>query len=352
MGCRLRLRCYTGAAGINERAFVGKTACRAVATTGTRLAKGDCSPMQEITVRVPASTSNLGPGFDCLGVALSIHGTFTFRRSSVRRSVHPGIMSEAAEQFFKQARRRVFSFSCSVAEQVPRSRGLGSSATVRLGTLLALNRLSGDPLDRLIVFRICAKLEGHPDNVAPAMFGGFTVTRGDSFSAVLFRRLSKPSLVSPTVQRFGVSPRLYFVLLIPELEIQTANARRILPARISHTAAVENCANACTLTAAFASQDYEKLRGAFTDHLHQPFRSKLVPFLPSVIAAAERAGALGAFLSGSGSTIAAVTLQAPKKVAAAMARAANAPAYTIITHANNLGAQLVPSRNPQSAIRT
>ena len=348
MGCRPRRHCYTGAAGINERAFVGKTACRAVATTGTQLTKGDCAPMQEITVRVPASTSNLGPGFDCLGVALSIHNSFTFRRSPARRSVHQRIVSEAAEQFFKQARRRAFSFSCSVAEQIPRSRGLGSSATIRLGTLVALNRLSGDPLDRLIVFRLCAELEGHPDNAAPAMFGGFTVTRSDVCTTVMFQRLQRGVA---TFQRFEISPRLYFVLLISELEIQTPRARRILPARISHSAAVENCANACALTAAFASQDYEKLRGAFTDHLHQPFRSKLVPFLPSVIAAAEKAGALGAFLSGSGSTIAAVTLHAPKKVAATMARAANARACTIITHADNLGVQLFPTRNSQSAIR-
>jgi homoserine kinase len=322
--------------GSNKRAFVGTAACRAEGATGTQLAKGDCSPMQEITVRVPASTSNLGPGFDCLGVALNIHNSFTFRRSSARRSVHPQIMSEAAEQFFKQARRRAFSFSCSVAEQIPRSRGLGSSATVRLGTLLALNRLCGDPVDQLIVFRICAELEGHPDNAAPAIFGGFTVTKSD---------LSKSLLQGPTVQCFKVLPRLYFVLLVPELEIQTSRARRILPSRISYTAAVQNCANACALTATFASKDYEKLRGAFVDRLHQPFRLKLVPFLPSVIAAAEKAGALGAFLSGSGSTIAAVTLRAPKKVAAAMARAANVSAGTIITHADNRGAQLYPIRN-------
>jgi homoserine kinase len=321
-----------------------------VDTTGTRLTKGDCAPMQEITVRVPASTSNLGPGFDCLGVALSIHNSFTFRRSFARRSVHPRIVSEAAEQFFAQTRRRAFAFSCSAAEQIPRSRGLGSSATVRVGTLLALNRLSGNPLDRLIVFRLCAKLEGHPDNAAPAIFGGFTATRSDGFAAAMFRGLPKSSRHGPSVQRFAVSPRLYFVLLVPELQIQTSRARRILPARISHAAAVENCANACALTAAFASQDYENLRGAFADHLHQPFRSKLLPLLPLVIAAAEKAGALGAFLSGSGSTIAAVTIHAPRKVAAAMERAANASACTIITHADNRGAQLFLTGNPQSAI--
>ena len=290
--------------------------------------------MQKVTVRVPASTSNLGPGFDCLGVALNIHNSFTFRRSPARQSDHPGIVSEAANRFSQQAHCRACSFSCSMAEQVPRLRGLGSSATIRLGTLLAINRLSGDPLDRSTIFRLCAELEGHPDNAAPATFGGFTVI-GSAHTAD-----RTPRRGVRTLQRFTVSARLYFVLLIPELKIQTSRARRILPARISHTAAVENCGNACALTAAFASRDYEKLRGTFIDHLHQPFRAKLIPFLPHVVAAAERAGALGAFLSGSGSTIAAVTLHAPKKVAAAMLGAASAPARTIITQADNRGAQI------------
>ena len=296
--------------------------------------------MQRITVRVPGSTSNLGPGFDCLGVALRIHNSVTVIRGASRYS-HPRIVLEAADRFFKLARRRAFSFSCSIVEKVPRCRGLGSSATVRLGILLALNRLSGDPLDRSAVFQLCAELEGHPDNAAPATFGGFTVVQHSaSVSAAQGKR--DPSGV---VQRFNVTSRLYFVLLVPNLEIQTERARRILPSKISRIAAVENCANACVVTAAFASQNYEKLRGTFTDHLHQPFRSKLIPFLPRVIAAAENAGALGAFLSGSGSTIAALTLQASKKVAAAMVRAASAPARTIITHADNRGAQIFSHRS-------
>jgi homoserine kinase len=255
-------------------------------------------------------------------------------------------VSGAAELFFKQTRRRAFSFSCSIMERVPLCRGLGSSATVRLGVLLALNRLSGDPLDRLSLFRLCTELEGHPDNAAPASFGGFTVTRSDGFPAVTFRRRKlSGSLLGATVQRFDVSPRLHFVLLVPEFEIETARARRILPSKISRVAAVQNSANACAITAAFASRDYKKMRGAFSDHLHQPFRTKLIPFLPRVIAAAENAGALGAFLSGSGSTIAAVTLHAPKKVAAAMVRAASAPACTIITHADNRGAQIFSDRS-------
>jgi homoserine kinase len=291
--------------------------------------------MQKVTVRVPGSTSNLGPGFDCLGVALRIHNSVTVIRGTSRYR-HPRIVLEAADRFFKQAGRRAFPFSCSIMEQVPRCRGLGGSATLRLGILLALNRLSGDPLHRLAVFRLCAELEGHPDNAAPASFGGFTVVqRSASVSVAQDKRDAGPS-----VQRFNVASRVYFVLLISDLEIQTKRARRILPSRISWIAAVENCANACVATAAFASQHYEKLRGTFTDHLHQPFRSRLIPFLPRVIAAAENAGALGAFLSGSGSTIAAVTLHRPEKIAAAMLRAARASARTIITHADNRGAQI------------
>jgi homoserine kinase len=301
--------------------------------------------MQTVTVRVPGSTSNLGPGFDCLGVALRIHNSVTLARYRGRRFPHPQIVSEAADRFFKQTRQRPFSFSFHISEQVPRSRGLGSSATVRLGVLLALNRLSDNPLDRLTIFRMCAGLEKHPDNAAPAMFGGFTVVGSMRHTD----RRSERGV--HTLQRFDVASRLYFVLMIPDFEINTARARKILPSKISRLAAVENCGNACTLTAAFASQDYKNLRGAFTDYLHQPFRSKLVTFLPRVIAAAEQAGALGAFLSGSGSTIAAVTLQAPKKVAAAMEHAVREPARIIVTQADNRGAQVLPIRNLRSAIK-
>lgn len=191
--------------------------------------------------------------------------------------------------------------------------------------LHGLNELSARPLDRHQIFELCAELEGHPDNAAPASFGGFTVAKDSA---------------SPTCQRFDVSPRLYFVLLIPELEIATERARKVLPLRISRLAAVASCANACAITAAFASRDYEKLRGAFGDHLHQPFRKKLIPFFDEVVAAAEKAGALGAFLSGSGSTIAAIALQDRHNIAKAMRAACKARARTVITTADNHGAQI------------
>jgi homoserine kinase len=277
--------------------------------------------MEKITVQVPASTSNLGPGFDCLGVALRLYNLVTIVRGDKGRSSR--LVNEAARLFFKESRARSFPFLCEIQGDVPSSRGLGGSATIRLGVLHGLNRLAGNPLDRRSIFRLGAQLEGHPDNAAPASFGGFTVVRGEN------------------VQRFEVDPRLFFILLIPDFEIETARARKVLPPKIKRTDAVENCANACAIAAAFASRDYEKLRGAFADRLHQPFRQKLIPFLPRVIVAAEKTGALGAFLSGSGSTIAAVTLQSPKKVASAMLRAAGSTsAQTIITTADNHGVSL------------
>jgi homoserine kinase len=299
--------------------------------------------MQSVTVRVPASTSNLGPGFDCLGVALRLFNKVTVTRGTLDRQPrkhrgsrsllesHSQIVAEAADLFFKQVPRRRFSFSCSVEEKIPRARGLGSSATIRLGVLHALNHLSENPFDRLSIFQLCARLEGHPDNAAPASFGGFTVVRGKN------------------VQRFAVSPRLYFVLLIPDFEIATSRARTILPSKVSRAGAVESCANACAITAALASRNYGQLRGAFADQLHQPFREKLIPFLSRVVAAAEKAGAFGAFLSGSGSTIAAVTLQDRDKVAAAMLRAARSvSSHTVITTADNTGVQI---RNPKRETR-
>ena len=273
---------------------------------------------QSVTIRVPASTSNLGPGFDCLGVALRIYNSITTRRTRDRIRQEK-IVVDAADLFFTRTKKSPFHFACSANESVPRSRGLGSSATIRLAVLHGLNELTGRPLDRFRIFQLAAELEKHPDNAAPGSFGGFTVVRGEN------------------VQRSEVSPRLEFVLLIPDFEIQTLAARKILPAKISRAAAVQSAGNAAAIAAAFASRNYESLRGAFVDQLHQPFRKKLIPFLPRVIAAAEKAGALGAFLSGSGSTICALTLHNSRKVGAAMQRAAKRRSRIVITTANNSG---------------
>jgi homoserine kinase len=276
--------------------------------------------MQQAIVRVPASTSNLGPGFDCLGVALAIHNHVTVSRGRGERL--PAMARAAGNAFFKYAGARPFSFSCKIGGEIPPSRGLGSSASIRVGVLHGLNELANRPLQRREIFEIAARLEGHPDNAAPACYGGFNVVRG-------FDR-----------QMFTVSAQLHFVLLVPDFEIATSDARRLLPPRVDRLHAVENARNACAITAAFAAREYQSLGGAFADHLHQPFRKKLIPFLDDVIAAAETAGALGAFLSGSGSTICAITLRPPEKVADAM--------LAVITTADNRGARILS--HPQSSI--
>jgi homoserine kinase len=288
--------------------------------------------MQKVTVRVPASTSNLGPGFDCLGIALRLYNNVTVSRG--RGAADGEMVRAAAAAFFASTKSKPFPFSSTIAGDIPLCRGLGSSATVRLGVISGLNELAGRPLRRQEIFEICSELEGHPDNAAPAVYGGFNVVRDRH------------------AQTFTVSAQLHFVLLIPNFEIATGHARRVLPSRVARLDAVENCRNACAITAAFASREYGNLRGAFVDRLHQPFRKKLIPFLDNVIAAAESAGALGAFLSGSGSAICAVTLRSPEKIARAMLAAAkSAAAGTIITAADNRGARILALRNPQPEIR-
>ena len=275
--------------------------------------------LNEVTFRVPATTANLGPGYDALGVALRVFNHVAVRREAAA-SLDP-MPAEAATKFFQRAKTAPFPFAWNIEGDVPRSRGMGSSVTVRLGLLAGLNELAGAPLDRTQLFEICAELEGHPDNAAPAAFGGFTVAGGNE------------------VARFEVSPELHFVMLIPDFEIATPDARRALPATIDRIGAARSCANACRITAAFASQNYEMLAGAFEDHLHQPYREKaLIPFLTTVIRAGEKAGALGGFLSGSGSTICCVTLDDPDKVVRAMLAAAPENSRAIVAQADNCGA--------------
>ncbi len=275
-----------------------------------------------VTIRVPATTANLGPGFDCLGIAMQLYNRVTVRRGG---PAQPHVMAtDAAAKFFTAAHVDSFAFHWEIEGDVPQSRGMGSSVTVRLGLLHGLNELSGRPLTRERIFELCAILEGHPDNAAPGSFGGFTVAK-----------------VGAQPLRARVAPELKFVLLVPDFEVSTPAARAVLPETLARQLAVESSVNACRITAAFMSKDYDALRGSFTDHFHQPHRESLIPFLPKVIAAAEGRGALGGFLSGSGSTVCCLTLENPEAVAAAMRTAAGkGDAYTLITKADNEGASV------------
>ena len=283
--------------------------------------------MKTVTVEVPATTSNLGPGYDCLGIALGLANRLTITHAENPPPPLP-MAREAAEAFFVRTGIAPVTFTCEIGGNVPMSRGLGSSVTLRMGVVAGLNALAGEPLSRDDVFEVCAALEGHPDNAAPAQFGGFTVAGGEE-GAVPFR--------------FPVDETLHFVLFIPDFEVRTADARRILPEGVSRRAAVASSARACRITAAFATRNYEALRDGFEDSaFHQPHRLPLVPFLPKVLAAGQAAGALGGFLSGSGSTVACLTLRNPDAVATAMLTTAGLPgARTVIIRADNVGTRIV-----------
>jgi homoserine kinase len=279
--------------------------------------------MDQVTVRVPATSANLGPGFDCLGAALDLHGQVTVSRGAAG-PVHD-MARAAAKAFFEAAGTEPFAHSWSAQGDVPTSRGLGSSVVLRLGLLHGLNELSGRPLDPDRLYRLCAGLEGHPDNAAPAAFGGFAAARPDD---VYFR--------------CDIGPELHFVLLVPDQVVETDASRVLLPARIPRADAVLNTSHASLITAAFASRDYELLRGSLDDRLHQPYREASVPHLRPAIAAGVAAGALGGYLSGSGSAVACLTIENPDGVASAL-QSVLPSARVMVLAADNRGTTILGS---------
>jgi homoserine kinase len=288
--------------------------------------------MASVTIRVPASTTNFGPGFDCFGAALQLWNYVRLENAAV--TAGPAMALEAAEVFFAQSGIGKHPIRVTIQGHVPQARGLGSSVTLRLGTLLALNGLHHDPLDAAEIFRLCAGLENHPDNAAAACFGGFVIARNSG----------------NRVSRFDVDSKVRFVLFVPELELKTSDARRVLPQQYPQDDVVQNLANASLIAAAFAGADYEALRGCFADRVHQPYREPLIPILSRVIAAGESAGALGGFLSGSGSTIACIATREPEEIANAMTNAAAGfPGSSLILGVDNEGARVT---SPVSALDT
>jgi homoserine kinase len=289
-------------------------------------------------VRVPASTSNLGPGFDCLGVALNLYNTVMLTRSETAKAPE-GMIGETARAFFQFAANgkiRPFGFEAQIEGDIPISRGLGSSVAVRLGVLMGLAKLVGEsfPVAREQILNLLIELEGHPDNAVPSFLGGF---------AVCSHATDNPA-DGFAYTRVAVEPELAFVTLIPDLRLKTETARGLLPREVPFSHAVENAQRAARIAAAFCTRDYASLRGLFVDHLHQPFRQALIPGFTDILAAAREAGALGSFLSGAGSSLMALTLNQADAVSAAMLHAAqkhDLPARVLVLKADNEGAKVL-----------
>jgi homoserine kinase len=269
-----------------------------------------------VTVRVPATTANLGPGFDTLGIALKLHNQISIRETddpalvervdSMRGNAGALAMTrEAMDAFFRRSKVKPHGAQVEVKGEVPTTGGLGSSVTVRLGIVFALNELNGRPLSDTGILEVATELEHHPDNAAPALFGGFVVS----------------GIIDGTIRyrRFNVPGTLKFVVCIPDFAVSTEKARALLPRQVPLADAVENLKRVALITSIFATGDFSLLRGLFEDKLHQPYRKKLIPQLDDVIAAGVEAGALAGWLSGSGSSIMCLTEQKEKAVAEAMA---------------------------------
>jgi len=247
--------------------------------------------------RVPASTTNLAHGFDCLGIAVGLHNTVTVDVTTgddvtAPDAADPGLAPMAARVRSACAAAwsvRLPAFAVRVAGEVPIARGLGSSSTILLGVAAACQTLAGRAFDRAELLPIAAALEGHPDNVAAACLGGFTVV-GAVAGGLRWAR-------------FAVPDDLVAVLAIPAYEVKTSEARRILPAMTSrgeHVLAVQRTA---LITGALASGRIGDLAGLFADGWHEGHRAALNPSLTALRADAATAGALGTILSGSGSTL-------------------------------------------------
>lgn len=275
-------------------------------------------PMTSASVRIPGTTANLGSGFDTLGLAVALYNRATVRRRSDRhveitspiaedaRAGALAMLEEAAAAFFKKTRAPRFGVDLHLAGEVPIARGLGSSVTARLGCVAGLNALAGSPLDRQGLLEVVAALEGHPDNAAPAVFGGFTAA-GFVGSEVRCIRVPLPS-------------RIRLVTLIPDFEVSTPEARKRVPQTFSKADTIHILNRASLVTAAFATGRLESLRGCFDDRIHQPYRAPLIPGMDAILAAGVKAGAIGGWLSGSGSTLMCLALENSEAVATAMQR--------------------------------
>jgi homoserine kinase len=253
-------------------------------------------------IRVPATSANLGAGFDALGLALGLHNYYEVTaREGLAVTGCPEELAGPDNLFLTSFRRGLEvlglpwrGLGLHVESSIPIARGLGSSAACIVGGLLAASCLRGragprGELGEEGILDLAAAIEGHPDNVAPALLGGFCVA------------VAKDGRVH--VVRSEVTHGLVFNALVPPFALSTAVARAALPASLPFADAVFNIGRAALTAAAFTSGDWRSLSVACEDRLHEPYRSPLVPDFDAVVSAARAAGAVAVYLSGAGPTV-------------------------------------------------
>lgn len=276
-----------------------------------------------VSVRVPGSTSNLGSGFDCAGMAVERYlrvsarpaeaTTITIERRGTLSSLAVRPEDDLIYQGFtavcRMQGRKLPRLALTVDSDIPVGRGLGSSAAAIVAGAAAANALLEIEIEPARLVALCAEIEGHPDNVAPAVYGGATL---------VVRRPGDGFLVTP----LDVHPAITFVFVVPNFTLETKRARAALPASVPHATASVAAARGAALVRGLASGDPELLAIALDDVLHVPYRRELVRGYDAVTSAARVAGAHGATLSGSGPTVVALAPSSrTRAVADAMTRA-------------------------------
>lgn len=274
----------------------------------------------KISVKVPATTANLGPGFDCLGMALPIYNTIT-----IEETVLPGtgieinvladesvgeefslehipmdensIIYKAVELLYNSIGQSPSELKINIHSQIPIARGLGSSASVIVGGLIAANKLLGNPADEAALLSIATEVEGHPDNITPAIVGGLVISAKEDDGSIVYRKLDWPEEWVITV-------------CIPEYELATDISRSVLPEEVPMKDAVYNAQRMAMFVEAIHTKDSELMKLALKDKLHQPYRMKLVPGLEKIIQSLKHEdNVLGCVLSGAGPSILIISLK-------------------------------------------
>lgn len=304
--------------------------------------------MRSVTIEVPATSANVGPGFDCVGLALGLS-------NRIKVEVLPGTSCEidiqgqgrdelsrgpdnlvlvAMRHLYAKAGRELPAVRLEQRNAIPLCSGLGSSAAAEISGLVAANELLGRPFTQRQLCLVALELEDHPDNIVPALCGGLCVAiaqHGAGGWDLDYVRLEPPS-------------ELTAVIASPNLRIETVESRRRLPNSYSRTDAVYNTARASLLVAALVARDWEALACALEDRFHQPYRLPHIRGAQATLDAAKEAGAIGAVLSGSGPTLMALCTGDGAAVAQAMEqtwRAAGVEVHVTPTRLSAAGARAV-----------
>lgn len=256
-----------------------------------------------IEVKVPATSANIGPGFDAFGMAFNLYNTFTFQEKNDGKLTIRGVkrryqgksnlVYKAMNQVYDRIGRHPKGIYIHTDIGVPVSRGLGSSATCIVAGLSAANRMSGSPLATEEIFNMAVDMEGHPDNISPAMFGGLVCSIGTHHENVFIKK--------------EVDPGFRFFAAIPDFNLPTKEARKVLPKRIDHKDGVFNVSRATMTYLALTEGRPDVLAISMDDKLHQPYRKSMIRSYDAVCSKAQSLGAIGSCISGAGPTILCIT---------------------------------------------